>query len=487
MLFILLCGLSFVVWSCVDVNTTNVTTQDYRSTVRFIDVATDSSASHVLTVDGGSVATLALGDSSVYLSLHSGNRLLNFVDSQRVNFNTDEQGTVLIHSKVQGKRFLFLLEGDQKRNNAKAGVASVRFVNAADSSAATLAFRDVSALGTDLAGSVSYFAASGYTDVTPGPHSLFVVSNEGSAVLDGSQPVPATSSISSGGGRFALGSSTGLQYLLTVNADNSQGFYTAAHFRNADSGATGPVIYTLNLASQEITFSGLKLIGANEIPPDTVGTSASGDFVLTADSARTQFSLKYTITATVDAGDTLTSATFRTGAAGVTGPVVKNIVAAGKMLDTTLTGFWKTSDAQSLTSALVDSIMAGVVYVDFHSVKHPSGVIRAQLVYDPTSTSIFAGTWSDPSLTAALRTKLLSGKVYVNLVTKANLTGQIRGQLIFPSAGKVGVASLPVYYYAVGHRYTVVATGAGTTLNLYKFAERQVGVTKPAPITKIGR
>lgn len=80
------------------------------------------------------------------------------------------------------------------------------------------------------------FSDSGTTVFTNGDVSL-------GATLTGGQEVPLVITTASGTGSFTL-KSNGLQYDVTVR--NMSGAITAAHFHLGDTGANGPILFTLN-------------------------------------------------------------------------------------------------------------------------------------------------------------------------------------------------------------------------------------------------
>lgn len=483
-LIVILVGTSFILWNCVDVSEPTISTQNYRSLVRFVHVAGDAPASGPVTVDGASVGSIAFGQSTAYLDLPSGSRSLSFAGTpQNVAFNTDDQATVLVHSLDGSNRFLYLLEGDKSKNNGIPGVAKVKFVNVAKGSAANISFREGSATGTNLAASVGFVSAPTYSQVTPGSHTIYVAST-GTYMdtIDGSQEVPPVTTTSSGTGTFTLSATGGIVYNISVTSDNSQGFYLFAHFHNAPAGIIGGVVKAINVSGQQITFPAASLSGLNEVPPEITTASGTGVFTLTANAARDTFSLAYSIAVTADTLDSVfIAAHFHTGAAGANGGIVRTL-ATGPFGDTTITGTWSTGDSEPLTAGLVTELLAGRIYVNFHSVIRPGGAIRAQVTPNPTSTNAFSGTWNDPSLTDSLKREVVLGNIYVNFHTAANPVGQIRGKLVVdPSKGDYGVASLPAAdtSFAAGNMYTIVASGSGTSLQLLKLTDR-LGPNKPA-------
>ncbi len=117
------------------------------------------------------------------------------------------------------------------------------------------------------------------------------------------------------------------------------------------------------------------LTGADNVPVISTTASGTGSFVLSDD--RTE--LKYTLTYHGLSG-TITGGHFHMGRAGVNGPVVKNYGTSGAPASGTVTGVWRTTDAsQPLTSAIVESLLTGKVYVNFHTATNPGGEIRGQV------------------------------------------------------------------------------------------------------------
>lgn len=133
------------------------------------------------------------------------------------------------------------------------------------------------------------------------------------------------------------------------------------------------------------TFKAM-LSGDQEVPP--VDTNTTGKFKLQLNKAET----KAKITLTVNGGARIRQAHLHCAAAGVNGPVVAFLAgdnAVGYNVDgkwisnATLTNTSISNPACGSTlSELADSMYAGNVYVNVHSVANPSGVIRGQV--EPT-------------------------------------------------------------------------------------------------------
>ena len=262
----------------------------------------------------------------------------------------------------------------------------------------------------------------------------------------------------------------------------------------------------LALVGTTVTFAQIhftaQIDGAQEVPPVAVTATGTGSFTLSSDLTQ----LKWTVTYQGLSG-TLSAAHFHTGPIGIAGPVVKPIAGSGGAVSATLSGTWTSTDATApLTEALVESLLTGRVYINFHTSAHPGGEVRGQLVLetglhftasisgaqenppvagiqggtgaftlDPTRTKMqwdvsyrdlsgsitaahfhtadsgsngpvvrnisaagpaaatLSGVWASTDasqpLTAALVDSLMAGRVYVNFHTSTNPGGEMRGQL----------------------------------------------------------
>jgi hypothetical protein len=470
---ILIVTLFIIGWGCVDVPSEGQLPPDYHALARFINVATDAPAGPV-TVDGSSVGTLTFGAASSYIDYPAGGRKAVFASvSQTVDLRSQSQNSVLVIPLSNGSRFLVLDEGYNFVNNGKPGVASVRFVNVAQGSAPELSFADDSATGTTLKDAVGYLAAQQYTDISPGAHTIFVVSN-GSYIstIDGASETPATGSTTTGTATVTADPANGLTYSITLSSSLSDSFYTSAHFHFGAVGAVGASFINIPVTDQTITFPSVTVSGAQAVPADTAIASGTGTLVLT------RVGLKFTFDLLTDATyhDTeFVSGALRNAAAGANGPVVRTVL-SGTSGDTTIDGTWKSTDAEPFTNALITELLAGRIYASF--VTNNGSEIRGQLIPD----NVISGTYEGSLATVpdSLRDSLNAGHVYINFHTAANPGGIIRGQVTTdPAGGVYGTTSLAGTYTA-GHRYTFIATGKGNTLGLHVYSERQYGLTKEA-------
>jgi len=108
---------------------------------------------------------------------------------------------------------------------------------------------------------------------------------------------------------------------------------------------------------------GVKLSGAEEVPPVNVTGSGSGSFRLADDGS---------ITGSVTTKDVAgTAAHIHVGAKGKNGPV---IVPLEKKGDT-----YSVAQGRKLTAAQIKAWKAGELYVNVHTARHKGGEVRAQI------------------------------------------------------------------------------------------------------------
>lgn len=469
-------ALALISSSCVDTPSTGPAPPNYHALARFVNVAGDGTGGSV-SVDGSPVTDLSFGSSSAYLDVLAGGRNLGFSgDVEKVNFRSNSQNTVLIHGLPGASRFLNVDEGYSFANNGSgnASLAQVKFVHVGYLSAPTISFLDGSETGTAIAPDVAYSTSTGYVNLSAGSHQVYVVSNGGYlATINSAQVAPnPTPSTTTGTASFDLTVADSTVYTVTVATALSDSLYTAAHFHVGLPGTNGPVIQPIDITGQVISFPDANLTGSEETPPDlSVTATAVGTFSFTKDG------LSYSITTTPAGLDSpFVAGHFHNAPAGVPGPVVRTITST-PVGDTTLTGVWTSSDGQPLTPALISELLAGNIYVNFHSAAHPGGAVRAQLVPNPTTTNVFTGTWS--GLTQDIKDTIVAGFIYLNFHNGRYPNSIVRGQMNVDSTrGQYGVSSLPATDFAGARMYTIVATGSGKSLELLQLSDRQAGVTK---------
>jgi len=144
-------------------------------------------------------------------------------------------------------------------------------------------------------------------------------------------------------------------------------FHTASH-------PGGEIRGQVNLATA-LQFT-VDFDGAQEVPPVTTSGGGTGVFVLSPDRS----SMTYTITYRDLSGTLTAGGHVHTGAIGQNGAVVKSLANSGDPASAFLTGTWPSSDlTQPLSANLIDSLIAGKFYANFHTAAHPGGEIRGQL------------------------------------------------------------------------------------------------------------
>lgn len=248
------------------------------------------------------------------------------------------------------------------------------------------------------------------------------------ANLDGAQQNPPVTTSARGTGAFVLNPArTEIRWYITYR--NLSGTLSAGgHFHIADSGRNGPVVkniasggdpafatingvWSTTDATQPLTRAHVdslfarksyvnfhtsanpsgevrgqlvlqggtgfvaRLNGAQQNPPVTTSGSGTGSFSL--NGARTE--LKYNITYINLSGTLSAGGHFHAGDSGRNGPVVRNVGTSGDPASNTVSGVWRSTDSQSLTAALVESLLTGRSYVNFHTSTNPGGEVRGQV------------------------------------------------------------------------------------------------------------
>jgi hypothetical protein len=108
---------------------------------------------------------------------------------------------------------------------------------------------------------------------------------------------------------------------------------------------------------------GVKLSGAEEVPPVTVPGTGTGSFRVTSDG---------TISGSVTTKDVQgTMAHIHQGAKGTNGPVIVPLTKSG---DT-----YTVPEGRKLTEAQLQALKAGNLYVNVHTDRNKGGEVRAQL------------------------------------------------------------------------------------------------------------
>jgi hypothetical protein len=190
----------------------------------------------------------------------------------------------------------------------------------------------------------------------------------------------------------------------------------------------GEIRGQLNLATA-LHFEA-SLSGTQETPPDTFKGGGTAVVVLNTWQNRIDYWITYR-----GLSDSATGGHFHTGPVGVGGPVVKGLITGKGPNSNTLNGTWMTTDlSQPLTNALVDSLIAGNMYVNFHTVNKPGGEIRGQLVLkggtgfvaslngnNEVPADTFKGTGTGSFILNAGRNQVTYNITYIGL--SSNITG----------------------------------------------------------------
>ncbi|MCH8928161.1 MAG: CHRD domain-containing protein [Candidatus Marinimicrobia bacterium] len=127
-----------------------------------------------------------------------------------------------------------------------------------------------------------------------------------------------------------------------------------------------------NLSAQKEDRIGSAFLSGGNIVPTPIVSSGTGTLTGVLMNDWTEFHYAITID-----GLTPTVAHFHNGAFDATGGVVKTLDFSGGM---TISGVWSSSDGdQPFTTAMLDELLAGRIYVNIHTTENPGGEIRGNI------------------------------------------------------------------------------------------------------------
>ncbi len=246
------------------------------------------------------------------------------------------------------------------------------------------------------------------------------------AALDGTQQVPSVATSASGTGSFEL--NAGLtQLIYFISYQGMEGGAIAGYLHTGEPGVNGTIVKSLpSPTATSGTFSGIwtstdaepltpaiaesllagkvyidfedsrnpqgeirgqlalatplhfevNCSGSQESPADSAHGGATGVLVLN----ETRSELDYRITYRGLSGPLASGAEIDAAPAGMNGPAVRTVASPGSPASGTVIGTWRTTDAQPLTDALIDSMIAGKLYLNFFTPGYPEGEVRGQLM-----------------------------------------------------------------------------------------------------------
>lgn len=172
--------------SCVDIDSPNISTQDYQSEVRFANLSSLGSATVQVTDVNVSYGIITSGEASDYKGFDAGSRAITVgfsdtgVDTAfKIIFSTDKKGTVFILGDTSGSRFVNAVERYMFDDPTNADSALVRVLNglpAFDAVTITVVGDSSDFTAADL----SYGDRNSYQTVFPGD---YIVSVDTSGVV----------------------------------------------------------------------------------------------------------------------------------------------------------------------------------------------------------------------------------------------------------------------------------------------------------------
>jgi hypothetical protein len=187
--YVILLGLA----GCVDVNSSNFNVTDYRSTVRFSNLAIGAGTATNIRIDNDPYGNVAFGEAGLYKDIPSGLRTLTIntagtVDTVTKNFESQRKSTLLIAGTNSARAYLLVNERYLYEPAGVSDGALVRFIHASpDLGTVSIAV----AFGTQTlasASGLSYQNASAYVKLTPGTPTVYVISGVDTLLRNANYP-----------------------------------------------------------------------------------------------------------------------------------------------------------------------------------------------------------------------------------------------------------------------------------------------------------
>ncbi|HEX2865779.1 MAG TPA: CHRD domain-containing protein [Ignavibacteriales bacterium] len=156
------------------------------------------------------------------------------------------------------------------------------------------------------------------------------------------------------------------------------------------------------------------LTGSQQVPKVATNAKGTGSFTLTNEG----LAYKITVDSIVISG-----AHFHLGEPGVSGGVVKDIIA--DFVGNTATGIWRTTGNQALTPDLIKALMTGKLYFSVHSPGKPMGELRGQIVLNGGwgFNAYLDGTQEVPAIATTAQGNASLTLTPAGLIYDATLTG----------------------------------------------------------------
>jgi hypothetical protein len=176
-----------VVAGCLDMETTNLPATDYRSYIRFINLAVPAGPITNLQVDNASIGPVAVGDAGAHNNLPAGWRFLrasfsSMTDTLTRKFETDAQGTMFILGDATSRTYHFCFERYSYQQPVLSGEALVRVYHAIPDAGELTVIATANSSSITLAENLGYGMPGGYVSVRP-PATLILIGIAGSDTL----------------------------------------------------------------------------------------------------------------------------------------------------------------------------------------------------------------------------------------------------------------------------------------------------------------
>lgn len=167
---------------CVDINTANISTKDYRSQVRFVNLADSAGTATSIRIDSDEYGSVAFGDGGGYKDIPAGLRSLSFIFSQAPEttfartFETDRKGTCFIVRGDSAVEYLFATERYIFESPGVTDTALIRVLNASPDVGVIHVTATPAGPPITLANALAFRTTTDYQKVAASSYTLLAIS-----------------------------------------------------------------------------------------------------------------------------------------------------------------------------------------------------------------------------------------------------------------------------------------------------------------------
>lgn len=169
------------IWGCVEIDSPNFSTKDYRSLVRFTNLAVGVGTATNIRIDSDTYGSVNFAEAGPYKDIPSGQRYISIsyggvTDTMRKTFETDRKGTLFMVGTASEREYLFLNERYVFESPGAADGALVRFFHASPDVGNVTVSTSVAGRTEQLVTGLGHKKDTGYLKLSPLNYTLSVIS-----------------------------------------------------------------------------------------------------------------------------------------------------------------------------------------------------------------------------------------------------------------------------------------------------------------------